>query len=81
MDRVRRESECGLIEVTEEKYSVRVTLVTCSLDWLTGWILSFGQSAEVLGPKELRDRVAGEAENLYLRYKPAKEETYNLCNI
>jgi predicted DNA-binding transcriptional regulator YafY len=81
MDRVRRESECGLIEVTEERDSVRVTLVTCSLDWLTGWILSFGQSAEVLGPKELRDRVAGEAENLYHRYKSAKEDPYNLCNI
>ena len=30
---------------------------------------------------KLRDRVAGEAENLYFRYKPAKEENYNLCQI
>jgi predicted DNA-binding transcriptional regulator YafY len=73
MDRVHRESECGILEEKRERNSVTVTMVTCSLDWLGGWILSFGKSAEVLAPKELRDRVAGEAEKIVQLYKTSGE--------
>lgn len=76
VDRVHRESECGILEERQERDSVLMTFVTCSFDWLTRWILSFGRSAEVLAPKELRDRVAGEAENICAQYKAAKAETF-----
>ncbi len=75
LDRVHRESECGILEEKRDQDSAILTMVTCSLEWLTGWILSFGKSAEVLAPKELRDRVAGEAENICLRYKGSPAET------
>jgi predicted DNA-binding transcriptional regulator YafY len=73
MERVHRESECGIVEEKREKDSVVVTFVTCSFEWLAGWILSFGQSAEVLAPKELRDRVAGEAKKIYEQYATRSE--------
>ena len=73
MERVHRESECGIVEEKREKDSVVVTFVTCSFDWLAGWILSFGKSAEVLAPKELRDRVAGEAKKILHLYATGAE--------
>ena len=76
MDRVHRESECGILEEKKEKSSVLVTMVSCSLERVAGWVLSFGQFAEVLGPKELRDRVAGEAENIAHRYRANRTDSF-----
>lgn len=75
MERVRRESKCGILGEKSEGDSVLVTFVTCSLDWLTGWIFSFGSHAEVLAPKELRDRVAGEAKKISMLYKSNRERS------
>ena len=73
MERVHRESECGIVEEKRDEDSIVVTFVTCSFDWLAGWILSFGKSAEVLAPKELRDRVAGEAKKIFDLYATRAE--------
>jgi predicted DNA-binding transcriptional regulator YafY len=68
MDRVRREPYCGTLEERPDHDGVVVTMLACSMDRLSSWILSFGEAAEVLAPKELRDRVAGEAKKVAAKY-------------
>jgi predicted DNA-binding transcriptional regulator YafY len=71
MERVRREWYCGCVEETPDQNGFLATLAACSSsDWLVGWLLSFGMKAEVLAPKHLKDRVAGEAEQIAARYAP-----------
>jgi predicted DNA-binding transcriptional regulator YafY len=68
MDRVRREWSCRLVEEKAELDGVVVTLLAYSLEWLAGWILSFGSMAEVLAPERLIRLVANEAERIRARY-------------
>jgi predicted DNA-binding transcriptional regulator YafY len=68
MDRVRRERSCGLVEEKTEREGVAVTLLDCSLEWLAGWLLSFGSKAEVLAPERLKKLVADEAAKIVARY-------------
>ena len=69
MERVRREFHCGCIEERADGSATIVTLATCSSsDWLLGWLLSFRTQAQVLGPKHLRDQLAGEAQNIAAGY-------------
>ena len=70
MERVRREWYCGCVEETPDRGGFLVTLAACSSDWLIGWLLSFGVKAEVLAPKHVKDRVAGEAQSIAARYAP-----------
>ena len=56
-------------EISLQLRHVLVTLATCSQsDWLVGWLLSFRLQAQVLAPKHLKDRVAGEAQKISARY-------------
>jgi len=70
MDRVRRERHWGLVEEREERDGIAVTLLDFSVEWLTGWVLSFGALAEVLEPDRLKKLVAIEAEKVAAQYAP-----------
>jgi len=52
MERVRRERYWGLVEEKTESGGVAVTLLDRSLEWLAGWVLSFGSAAEVIEPEK-----------------------------
>jgi len=71
MDRVRREWYCGLVEEQAEGHGVTVTLLVYSLEWLTGWLLSFGTSALVIAPERLKRLVASEASKVLSVYAPS----------
>ncbi len=68
IERIRRERYWGLVEEKAEGEGIVVTLLDCSLEWLAGWVLSFGSMAEVLGPERFRRRVAAEAEKIARQY-------------
>jgi predicted DNA-binding transcriptional regulator YafY len=68
MERVRREWYCRLVEEKTERDGVVVILLAYSLDWLAGWIFSFGSKAEVLSPEALRQLVAVEAGKVAAQY-------------
>ena len=68
MERVRREWSCRLVEEKAEGDGVVVTLLAYSLEWLAGWVFSFGSRAEVLAPERLKQLVAAEAEEVAAKY-------------
>lgn len=68
IERVRRERFWGLVEEKAENEGIAVTLLDCSLEWLAGWVLSFGSMAEVLSPERLKELVATEAEKVAAKY-------------
>jgi predicted DNA-binding transcriptional regulator YafY len=68
MDRVRRERSWGLVEEKPQPEGTEVTLLDCSLEWLAGWVLSFGSMAEVLSPGRLQELVVAEAEKVAAMY-------------
>jgi predicted DNA-binding transcriptional regulator YafY len=73
MDRVRREWYCGLVEEQAERDAVIVTLLVYSLEWLTGWLLSFGASAMVIAPDRLKHLVTAEARKVMTQYTPSPQ--------
>jgi len=68
IERVRREWFCRLVQEKTDPDGIVVTLLAYSLDWLAGWVFSFGSMAEVLGPLKLRQLVATEAETVAAKY-------------
>jgi len=68
LERVRREHFWGLVEESAGATGVAVTLLTHSLEWLAGWVLSFGAKAEALGPDQFRQLVAAEAQKVAAQY-------------
>ncbi|HMP83376.1 MAG TPA: YafY family protein [Verrucomicrobiota bacterium] len=68
MDRVRRERHWGLVEEQTERDGIAVTLLDFSVEWLTGWVLSFGTLAEVIEPERLKRLVTIEAEKVAAQY-------------
>jgi predicted DNA-binding transcriptional regulator YafY len=56
-ERAQRESYATLVQECGRDGGMEFTLFTYSLDWLAGWILSFGGEAEALEPAELREKV------------------------
>lgn len=68
MDRVRREWFRGLVDEHAGPDGVTVTLLVYSMEWLTGWLLSFGVSAVVMAPEPLRELVAAEARKVAANY-------------
>ena len=69
MERVRGEWLGGPVEERSRPDGrIQVSLLACCIDWLIGWILSFGLNAEVLAPKHVKDRVAGLAEKIARQY-------------
>jgi len=49
-----------------------VTLLAYSLEWLAGWVFSFGSTADVLAPERLKQLVAAEAEKVAAKYAVAR---------
>jgi predicted DNA-binding transcriptional regulator YafY len=68
MERVSREHQWGLVEEKPDGAGIAVTLLTHSLEWLAGWVLSFGTKAEALGPDPFRQLVATEAQKIAAQY-------------
>jgi predicted DNA-binding transcriptional regulator YafY len=68
MERVRQEWYCWLVEERPEGDGIVVTLLAYSLDWLAGWIFSFGSKAEILAPQGLKQLVAAEAQKVAAKY-------------
>lgn len=68
MDRVRRERYWGLIEEKPERDGIVTGVLDFSLEWLAGWVLSFGTLAEVLAPDRLKQLVAAEAVAVAAKY-------------
>lgn len=52
--------------------SMTLKFTTSGLDAVVRWVMQYGTHAEVLAPKELRERVAEEARALARAYGPAK---------
>src|SRR5712671_5222842 len=73
MDRVRNEWHCRLIEEKAEPDGVMVTVLSYSLEWLAGWVFSFGSTAEVLAPDRLKDLIATEARRVTAKYITARK--------
>ena len=68
IERVRREWACRLVEEKQDAEGVVVTLLAYSLEWLAGWVFSFGSMAEVLAPQKLIQLVANEAQTVAAKY-------------
>src|SRR5262245_45359241 len=68
MGRVRRERSWGLLEEKSAPEGTEVTLVESCLEWLAGWVLSFGVMAEALAPKRLQELVVEEAKKVAAKY-------------
>ncbi len=69
MERVRRESFTGFVEARNVHGGFEVLFNTFSVEWLAGWLLSFGSEAEALEPPELRTRLAAAAEAVVQRHR------------
>ena len=63
-ERARRSWFAGTLEETRVKDGVVMTFPVCSLDWLAGWLISFGAEVQVMAPPELRAAVAEYASKL-----------------
>src|SRR5262249_19395527 len=70
IERVRREWACRLVEERTQTDGVVITLLAYSLEWLVGWVLSFGSKAEVLSPERLKQLVADEGTRITAQYAP-----------
>ena len=68
-DRAARESHATLVAEKTRDGGTEFALYTYSLEWLAGWILSFGGEAEALEPAELRERVCEKIAQLQERHQ------------
>jgi predicted DNA-binding transcriptional regulator YafY len=68
MERVRRDWSCGLLEERLGSKGISVALILYSIEYLGGWLLSFGSSAVVLSPPELQEWMATEARHIAANY-------------
>lgn len=62
--RAKREWSMGLVAEEEVEGGSILTLKTGAFDWLTGWLLSFGEKVRVVEPVELRRLLSEEAKRL-----------------
>ena len=68
MERVHKERSWGLVEEISGPDGTEVTLLDSSLEWLAGWVLSFGSMAEAIAPQRLQQLVAAEADRIVSKY-------------
>jgi predicted DNA-binding transcriptional regulator YafY len=68
MERVRQEWSCSLVEEVVEPEGITATLTVPTYQRIVGWVLSFGASAEVIEPEELKELVAAEAGQIVAKY-------------
>lgn len=62
IERARREWAWGVDAEQSTKEGTVLTLNTGSLDWMTGWLISFGTNVAVLEPAELREKLISSAQ-------------------
>jgi predicted DNA-binding transcriptional regulator YafY len=75
-EKARRESYGTLVKENVRDEGAEFSLFTYSLDWLAGWILSFGGEAEALEPAELRDKVKTKIAALAGRHRMEEVEEW-----
>ena len=67
-----REQHSHWMKITDhDNGSITARFSAASLDWATGWVLSYGPAAKVLEPEELAARVREAAEGALRRYSVA----------
>jgi predicted DNA-binding transcriptional regulator YafY len=76
-ERARRESYGTLVQENARDGGAEFSLFTSSLDWLAGWILSFGGEAEALEPAELRENVKARVAALAGRHRMEEVEVWS----
>lgn len=64
LERARRESYATLIEEKKRDGGAEYSMFSYSLEWMARWLLSFGDWAEAVEPKELRDKLRAMAEKV-----------------
>jgi predicted DNA-binding transcriptional regulator YafY len=62
--RAQRESHATLIREQDRDGGAEFALYTWSLEWMAGWLMSFGGEAEALAPKKLRELVTAAAQKI-----------------
>ncbi|MGC4074721.1 MAG: YafY family protein [Nibricoccus sp.] len=75
-EKARRESYGTLVQEEVRDGGAEFSLFTSSLDWLAGWILSFGGGAEALEPAELREKVKTRIAALAGRHRMEETEAW-----
>jgi predicted DNA-binding transcriptional regulator YafY len=69
LDRFRSEMPCSsLDERIQPDGSVEVEILTCSMSWLSSWLLGYGTLVEAIEPQELRDLLRDAAMAVAARY-------------
>lgn len=68
-ERARRETAVNVTEERPVRDGSELTVQTFALEWLAGWILSFGPAAEAVSPPRLRTLVRTLARQVAERYK------------
>jgi len=63
-ERARRSWFAGLLEETRASDGVVMTFPACTLEWIAGWLVSFGTEVQVMAPPKLRPLVAAYASKL-----------------
>jgi predicted DNA-binding transcriptional regulator YafY len=77
-----RESQGHWMDITDhDDGSITARFGTADLDWVIGWVLSFGSLAEVLEPAELVNRVRETAEDVVRRYTDGALESAHTKNL
>ena len=72
VERARRSCFSGLISEEPVADGVILTFPVGKLDWITGWLLSFGTEAEVIAPGDLRELLAEAAIKLVEHHQGEK---------
>lgn len=69
IERFRSEMPCtSLEEQRQPDGSIEVEILTCSMPWLTSWLLGYGTLVEAVEPQELRDSLHEAAMAVAARY-------------
>ena len=66
--RIREDHAPWMRIADQEDGSIVVSFGVTTLDWVVGWVLSYGSTAKVLEPPELIERVRQAAEGALQRY-------------
>jgi predicted DNA-binding transcriptional regulator YafY len=77
-ERARREWSCRVADEQRHRDGVVLTLRTGSLDWVANWLLSFGRSATILEPEELRRSVLQAAHEAATHHSVENDPTFTL---
>lgn len=80
-ERARRSWFAGLISEKHTKDGVIMSFPVGQLEWIAGWLLSFGTDAEVIAPAELRTLLAEHASKLAWHHGNGKLSVRNFSPV